>query len=157
MTLAAFAPANIVGFGKSRPVMDDSLRIPGCPRTLKRKNSRSAPQHHGDKLESVFDPEERVNPPLPPLVDFPKPGGRNFSIVPIGIGFGLFLGLLGGILGLSGHKELSGFLNSLNLFRPVGFLLAVAGAESILLFQVLGQILASFATGGNSLRSPWDP
>lgn len=98
-------------------------------------------------LEGVSESEEKVNPPLPPLVEFPKPEGLDFNIVAIGIGAGLGLGLLGKALGLSGHDQIASFLSSINVFRPVGLLLAIAGAESILLFQVLGQILFSKIVG----------
>jgi hypothetical protein len=95
----------------------------------------------------MSDAQERVNPPLPPLVDFPKPKGPEFSIVSLGIGIGLGLALLGRILKFSGHNELANLLNSLSLFRPIGLLLTITGAESTLLFQALGQILTSTAIG----------
>jgi hypothetical protein len=46
-----------------------------------------------------------------------------------------------------GHNELTNFLNSLIPSRPFGLLLTIAGVESTLIFQVLGQVATSTATG----------
>jgi hypothetical protein len=88
-----------------------------------------------------------INPPLPPLVDFPKPKAPDLSIVWVGFGVGLGLGVLAGVLRSMGHNELTNFLSSISSFRPFGLLLTIGGVAFTLIFQVLGQILASTVTG----------
>lgn len=88
-----------------------------------------------------------VNPPLPPLVDFPKPKVRNFTLISVAFAIGSCLGLLSKLLLSSGSTTLFYFLNTIALFRPSGFLLTLAGFESILFFQVTGQILTAAVIG----------